>query len=174
MVNRFYLKRKLGMANYWRRLRRNGMNQGQAMVEFAMISAIALVIMLVGIQYALIGQAALAVSQGASALARYASVNPGAFGTNNGTATLPAAASQLLSPTINDTNLTVSIASLTPTGATQTSTPRPQADQVKITVSYNATNKLALPNPFMAIPPLFPGITFPTALSSTDIQMYEN
>ena len=42
-----------------------------------MISVLALVVMLIGIQYALIGQAAVAVSQGSEALARYAAIEYG-------------------------------------------------------------------------------------------------
>jgi len=147
------------------------------MVEFAMISALALVIMLVGIQYALIGQAALAVSQGSSALARYAAVNPGTV-TSGPASGLPAAAQQLLSSSIltstgGNSDLTVTIASLTGAGTVEKGTPIPSSDQVKITLNYDATSKLALPNPFMAIPPLFPGINFPTALSASSSQMYE-
>ena len=44
--------------------RRSRISRGQSAVEFALISTIALVVMLVGVQFALIGQAALAVSQG--------------------------------------------------------------------------------------------------------------
>ncbi len=55
-----------------RRPLRKRASRGQSAVEFAMISVLALVVMLIGIQFALIGQAAVAVSQGSSALARYA------------------------------------------------------------------------------------------------------
>jgi hypothetical protein len=126
-----------------------------------------MMVMLVGVQFALIGQAALAVSQGSSALARYAAVNPGALGTN-GSVTLPTAASQLLSSSIltnGGADLTTTIASYTGTTTTTTSTPG-YTDRVVITLSYNAASKIALPNPFF-------GITFPTALSASDSQMYE-
>ena len=137
------------------------------MVEFALISTVAMMVMFVGIQFALIGQAALAVSQGASALARYAAVNPGALGTN-GTVTLPTAASQLLSSSIltnGGADLTTTIASYTGTTTATTSTPG-YTDRVVITLSYNAASKIALPNPFF-------GIHFPTALAASDSQMYE-
>ena len=52
---------------------RNQVGRGQSAVEFVLISVVVLMIMLVGVQFALIGQAALAVSQGSSALGRYAS-----------------------------------------------------------------------------------------------------
>ena len=54
------------------------LSRGQAMVEFAMVSTVAMFVLLVAIQYAMIGQAALAMSQAAFQGARYASVNPNA------------------------------------------------------------------------------------------------
>jgi Flp pilus assembly protein TadG len=154
-------------------------NRGQSMVEFAMISGLVFALMLLGIQYALIGQAAVAVSQGSSALARYVAGNPGALGTNNGTvsgSSLPTAAQQLLSSSIltnGGSDLTVTVTSNTASGGTESGNIKPQSDQLIIALSYTATSKLVLPNPFMAIPPVFPGITFPTTLSATDSQMYE-
>jgi uncharacterized protein (UPF0333 family) len=153
--------------------RKRRFSRGQSMVEFALIAPVALVIMVVGIQYAIIGQAALAVSQGASALARYAAVNPGAFGTNgNGTVTVSGSpAANLLSPTIltgtNDGDLTVTISSVSAaTGNPTTGTPS-LGDRLTINISYDATSKLALPNPFLL------GISFPTNLTSQDSQVYE-
>jgi len=83
------------------------------MAELALIAPVAIIILLLGIQFAMIGQAALAVSQGASALARYAAVNPGVMGPN-GTVTMTTAMQQLLSSSIltnGGRDLTVSIAS---------------------------------------------------------------
>jgi Flp pilus assembly protein TadG len=137
------------------------------MVEFALISSVAMMVMMIGIQFALIGQAALAVSQGSSALARYAAVNPGALGTN-GTVALPTAAQQLLSSSIltnGGSDLTTTIASYSGTSTTTTSSPG-YTDRVVITLSYNAASKIALPNPFF-------GITFPSTLAASDSQMYE-
>ncbi len=81
--------------------RRDRVSRGQSLVEFALMAPLALVIMLVGIQYAIIGQAALAVSQGSSALARYAAANSktAALGTYNGTGSLPASAQSYYAPT---------------------------------------------------------------------------
>lgn len=151
-----------------RGLHRSRISRGQAMVEFAFGAALTLALMLVGVQFAIIGQAALAVSQGSSALARYIAVNPGTFGTQNGTATLPSAASALLSPTINDAHLTVTIASYQSDGATvETGTIIPSQDQVKISLSYDATNKIFLPTHTLL------GISFPTSLSAAESQLYE-
>ena len=149
------------------------------MVEFAMISGLVFALMLLGIQYALIGQAAVAVSQGSSALARYVAGNPGALGTSNGTisgSALPAAASELLSSSIltnGGSDLTVTVTSNTASGSTETGNIKPQSDQLIIALSYATTSKLVLPNPFMAVPPVFPGITFPATVSASDSQMYE-
>jgi hypothetical protein len=55
---------------------------------------------------------------------------------------------------------------------TRTNAPK-QTDRLSITLTYDATNKIALPNPFMQIPGIFPGITFPTSLTYSDSQMYE-
>ncbi len=158
---------------------RKRVSRGQAAVEFAMVSALALAVMLIGVQYALIGQAAVAVSQGSEALARYAASNTGhSLGTYNGSvagSALPAAAQQMLSQSLNTNSwndLTVNITSKTGSGANSSNPPN-QGDQLTISLSYATTSKLALPNPFMAIPPLFPGITFPATVGATVSQMYE-
>ena len=168
MENRCDGKQDAGVTGSSKRSCRSRISKGQSMVEFALISSVALMVMLVGVQFAMIGQAALAVSQGASALARYAAVNPGTMGTN-GTVTLTTAMQQLLSSSIltnSGADLTVTIASYTGTTTTTTSSPG-YTDRAVITLSYSATSKIALPNPFLGL------ITFPTTLSATDSQMYE-
>jgi len=149
------------------------LSRGQSMVEFALLATFALMLVVVGIQYALIGQAAVAVSQASSALARYAAQNIGALGTNNGSVTyskMPAAAQNMLPTSLltgaNDGDLTITINSYAGTTNTQTSSPG-FADRCLITLQYTATSKLALPNPFLGL------ITFPTQLSATDSQLYE-
>lgn len=177
MVNRSDAKQNASLteeaaaASGSQRLPRSRISRGQSTVEFAMIAVYAIIIMLVGVQYALLGQAALAVSQGSSAIARYAAVNPGALGTYNGTATLTATVQKLLPSSLltnGGSDLTVTIASYTGTTTTTTSAPVGTVDRLVITVSYNAKtgNKIALPNPFL-------GITFPSTLSASDSQMYE-
>jgi Flp pilus assembly protein TadG len=166
MVKRYDAMRR-GIRTASRRLRSGLISRGQSMVEFALISSVAMMVMMIGVQFALIGQAALAVSQGSSALARYAAVNPGALGTN-GTVTLNTAAQQLLSSSIltnGGADLTTTIASYTGTSTTTTSTPA-YTDRVVITLSYNANSKIALPNPFF-------GVRFPSTLAASDSQMYE-
>jgi TadE-like protein len=149
------------------RLPRRLLTRGQTTAEFALIAPVVIIVMLIGVQFALIGQAALALSQGASALARYAAVNPGVIG-SNGTVTLTAPIKQLLSSSIlshGGSDLTVTIASYTGTTTATTSTPQ-YTDRLVVSLSYNAASKIALPNPFF-------GVRFPTALTSSDSQMYE-
>jgi Flp pilus assembly protein TadG len=128
--------------------------RGQAMVEFAMISTVAMFVLLVGVQLAIIGQAALAVSQLAYQGARYASVNP----------TLAQASivtyMQSIAPSNINNNANLSITVNPPTA------PRTPASAVTVTVSYQIGNSLALPNPFL-------GVTFPTSLSAAQTAMSE-
>jgi Flp pilus assembly protein TadG len=172
-------------ASGWPIPRKSRISRGQSAVEFAMISVVALLVMLIGIQYALIGQAAVAVGQGSAAVARYAAANPGnvvASGKNPANGTVPLTAGspieQLLPSSILTTtttgsgkkavttnDLTVTIASTSAGGGT-TNAPA-FGDQVKVTLSYKATSKIVLPNPFLL------GISFPDTLAAASTQMYE-
>jgi len=156
------------------------LSHGQSMVEFALGATVALAVMLIGIQFALIGQSALAVSQGAAALARYAAHKPGALGSYNGKVAmpLPGEAENLLPSSITGKttatvkgkpvttyDLTVNIASYA--GSTTTPTDHPaQTDRVVISLSYDATKRIVLP------PTTLLGISFPNTLASSDTQMY--
>jgi Flp pilus assembly protein TadG len=145
-------------------------SRGQSTVEFALLSTLAMVILLVGVQFALIGQADLALSQGSSVLARYAAVNQGALGTYNGTASLTPAEKALLSSTLlnNGGNLTVTIHSYQGgTANTTTNTPKATVDRVVINMTYSTAGVMALPNPFLGL------ISFPTGLSGSDSELYE-
>jgi Flp pilus assembly protein TadG len=164
-----------GLAGLKRKLRWNRISIGQSTVEFALGATLSLAVMLVGIQFAVLGQSALAVSQGASALARYAAVNPNGLGTNNGSASmpLPSNAENLLSPTITsqsdgkDYDLTVTVTSTKPDGTSETGTPVAAQDRVQVSLSYNAAGKVVLPSNTLL------GISFPTTLTSSDSQLYE-
>jgi Flp pilus assembly protein TadG len=170
MVNRTNAKQDAGVTGRSPQLRRSQIGRGQTAVEFAMVSVLALVIMLVGVQFALIGQSALALSQGASAIARYAAVHESTLGASYSGA--PNAAMQDLLSSSLGTNgwgdLTVTITSYKGgTAATTTTTPTSKTDRAGVTLSYDASSKIALPNPFLGL------ITFPTALSAQDQQLYE-
>lgn len=149
------------------------------MVEFAMVSVLALAIMMICVQLALLGQTALALSQGASAIARYAAVNESTLGSSYSGA--PNTAMQnLLSSTLGSNSwgdLTVTITSLKGgTASTTTTTPTAMTDRAAVTLSYIPTSKIMLPNNFLAIPGFFPGFSFSTAigtLQAQDQELYE-
>jgi len=139
---------------------RSRISEGQSATEFALILPILFIVLLVGIQYAVLGQAALALSQGASGLARYEAVHAGTV--NSGKASgLPAPAQQLLSDTIltnGGGDLTVGVTSSPGTGF---------GDTCKINLTYSAASKIVLPNNFFGIP------LFPTTLSASAADLYE-
>src|ERR1700732_3047192 len=125
MFNRSYTKQNASVTVRLRLLRIR-IGRGQTMVEFAMVSVLALVVIMIGVQFALIGQAALALSQGASAIARYAAVHERTLGASYSGA--PNAAMQnVLSSTLSTNgwvDLTVTITSYKGgTVSTTTTTP---------------------------------------------------
>jgi Flp pilus assembly protein TadG len=139
--------------------------RGQAMVEFALIASLALVVMLVGIQFAIIGQAALAVSQASYLGARTASINA-----NMTSGTLQTAIQNQISPTITGANVTLALTNaLDPSCAGGT---RTFGCGFNVTVTYNATDKLFLPSQWSIL-----GsnalIKFPTNLTATESAMTE-
>jgi Flp pilus assembly protein TadG len=147
--------------------------RGQTAVEFAMISVAFLMVLLLGVQWAILGQAALALSQGASAIARYAAIAEpqGNIGLTYSGA--PSAAMQnLLSPTIltnGGADLTVTINSYKGgTNSTAATDPvTPTFDRAVVTLSYNTSSKVVLPSSFLG------NLTVPATLSASDSQPYE-
>lgn len=134
----------------------HGRRRGQSMVEFALILTVGLFVLLVSIQFALIGQAALAISQLAYQGARWASVNP-----NADQSAVAAFMKQAGSPTITrdgGTHLTITL--------TPNTTPRTFGDPLTVNITYDATPQIVLPNPFL-------GITFPSTLTSQQTAMSE-
>ncbi|MDO8431815.1 MAG: TadE/TadG family type IV pilus assembly protein [Candidatus Binatus sp.] len=136
------------------------LTRGQAAVEFALLATLSLIVLMVGIQFAIIGQAALAVTQASYVASRTASVNTSVTDSNISSVT-----NNQLSPSITApaNALTVNMV----TAGDSTCVPnRTFGCQVTVTVTYDATSKIALPNPFL-------GMTFPTTLSSTQKMMTE-
>jgi Flp pilus assembly protein TadG len=132
--------------------------RGQAMVEFALIATVAIIVLVIGIQFALIGQAALAVSQLSFAGARYASVN-----TSYTNDQIKSYMLQVGSPTItanSGANLTIAVSRSTDAQGNYFGQP------VTVNITYNASDRLILPNPFL-------GITFPTSLTAQETAMQE-
>jgi Flp pilus assembly protein TadG len=131
--------------------------RGQAAVEFALISTLALAILLVGIQFAIIGQAALAVSQASYLGARTASVN-GALTSD----TLGTAIANQMSPTISGATV-----SMTNTADPTCGPPRGYGCPISVTISYNTASKIFLPSHTLL------GLTFPTSLTATESALTE-
>ena len=119
--------------------------RAQAMVEFALLSPLVLIGLVVGIQFAIFGAGALALSQAAYQGARYASINGSATNTN-----VKSALDAVVSPIIKSNYSMAPITSPRATGTT-----------VKVTLTWDATKMIVLPNPFF-------GINFPTSFSATE------
>ena len=140
--------------------------RGQAMVEFALIATLSMVVLLVGIQFAIIGQAALAVTQASYLGARAASVNSSL--TNS---SLQNAIANQMSPTISGATVTMTNTS----DSTCTAGPggtRSFGCPINVTVTYNATSKLFLPSQWTMLGNTNV-ITFPTSLTSSQSAMTE-
>ena len=134
--------------------------RGQAIVEFAMLATLSLIVLMVGIQFAIIGQAALAVTQASYVACRAATVNTSVTNSN-----IKSIVSNQLSPTITAPANALTVNMVTASDSTCVPT-RSFGCQVSVTITYNASSKIALHNPFLGIP-------FPTSLSSTQKMMTE-
>ena len=162
-----YLSRMIRVAATAMRLPAHTFRRGQAMVEFALLATLSMVVLLVGIQFAIIGQAALAVTQASYLGARAASVN-----STMTSSQLNTTLQTLVSPTITGAQASLTLTNASdPTCAGGT---RTFGCGFNVTVTYNATSKLFLPTTWSL--PIFGStqiITFPTALSSTQSAMTE-
>lgn len=121
-------------------------NQGQSLVEFAISVTALLLLFLAGVQFAIIVNAALSVSELAYAGARYAAINKTAD-----SAAVASYVQSIASPTINENsgaNLSVSVS---PAAPRTTGTP------VSVSITYNLNSKLFLPTSFL-------GVNLPTSL----------
>lgn len=158
--------------------RRKG--RGQAAVEFALVLTVAMIVLFVAIQFALIGQIALALGQMNYQAARYAAIHPGC---GAGSTTCPNTNTCNQTAGSGDINSTavycyaLSIASPTIKGAsiktftvnpdpTTTGPDRPFGTSVTVSVTYDVTSQLFLPQNFL-------GLSFPTTLNSTETAMTE-
>jgi hypothetical protein len=120
------------------------------MVELALITPIVLFVMLLGVQYAIIGTAALGLGQANYQAARYAATNP--------TASQSAIQSYMVSvasPIISAGSGKYLSSSLSP------APPCTFGSTVTVSVTFDANHLVALPNPFF-------GIQFPTSLTNSE------
>jgi hypothetical protein len=130
------------------------------MVEFALLSGLVAIVLLVGVQIALIGNAALSVSQLSYMGARYASVHPSAPSDQ-----VIGYMQSVASPTI--TGGTSTTQPLTITISPCAAAPNTLGSPVTVTVQYSLASKIFLPNPFMGV------ITFPANVSATQTAFCE-
>jgi Flp pilus assembly protein TadG len=126
-----------------------GANRGQASVELALITPIVLFVMLIGIQYSLLGLAVLGLGQANYQGARYAATNPSAA-----QSAVQSYMVSVASPIISTGSGKYLTSTLNPSPCTFGST-------VTVAVSFSASHLVVLPNPFF-------GISFPTTLTNTE------
>jgi Flp pilus assembly protein TadG len=149
---------------------------GQAAVEFALVLIVAMIVLFVAIQMAVIGQAALALGQMNYQGARYAAIyttcvdaKTSTCGPNN--QTIQAYMVSVASPTITKLGagaLTVNYCT-TPQGTTtclNSGSARGFGDSVTISCTLNVNGLLFLSNPFL-------GVSFPTTLNSSETALSE-
>ena len=131
--------------------RLKGAGRAQSAVEFAIALPIVLITMLVGVQFAIIGAASLALGQVNYQGARYAAVNTSATQSAVKTYMLSVAA-----PSIKANSGSYLTATLSP------APPCAFGTSVTVSLTYNSAHLLALPNPFLGI------IKFPKQLTSSE------
>jgi len=138
--------RLLKMAAAVRRQR----SRGQAAVELALITPIVLFLMLVGIQFAIIGLAVMGLGQVDYQGARYAATNPSAS-----QSTVQSYMVSVASPIIGAASGKYLSSTLSPTP------PCSFGSTVTVAVTFDASHLVVLPNPFL-------GVTFPTSLTNSE------
>ena len=130
---------------------------GQAMIEFALVGGLLVLILLMGIQLAIIGEAALAVNQLAYSTARYASVkySDGKLSTPGTDPSVTA----MIPPSLVASSLTIALTQpcAAPVGS---STVFGSVAIVSVQYDLSTSNRIFLPNPFL-------GISLPTSVSAT-------
>ncbi len=159
------------------------------MVEFALVLSVAMIVLLVSIQMAFIGQAALALGQMNYQAARYAGVNP-TFGCStvasymqsngaptvaskgvscpNGDSGCPAGG---ITATVGKGVYACMICINAASGSTEACTARNFGDSVQLSLAFDATSVVFLSK--NTTNPNFLGIPFPTQLTSKETAMSE-
>ena len=128
----------------------------QAMVEFALIAPLVLLLLLVGVQFAIIGAAALGLGQANYQAARYAAVNPSA-----NQSAVKSFMLSVASPLISAESGKYVTTSVSP------APPCTFGNTVTVSLSFDVSHLVVLPNPFLGI------VSFPSALSSTESAVCE-
>lgn len=142
--------------------------RGQAAVEFAILAPLALIVMVLGVQMAIIGRDALALSQVNYQATRWASsLRPDAqcsdvttYMTNTAAPTVQAIIAQsgiACGDSTKGVNVTMT---WTCPDTTQCAGTRPYSTQLRISATLNVAADLVVPNPFL-------GVSFPKTVTST-------
>ncbi len=131
--------------------------RAQAAIELALIAPVAIILMLVGVQYAILGAAALGLGQADYQAARYASVNTSA-GQSGVTSYILSQASPIITAS-NGQYLTVKV--------TSGSSPCTFGNSVTVALTFDLNHLVVLPNPFMGM------VTFPSTISNSESAMCE-
>ena len=134
-----------------RKRRRVGVGRAQAAVELALIAPIVIILLLVGVQLAIIGDAALGLGQVDYQGARYAAVNP-SYTQSQVQSYMLSVASPLIAAN-NGSYLTTTMSPAPPCAF---------GSSVTVAVSFNINHLVVLPNPFLGI------ISFPTTLTNSE------
>jgi Flp pilus assembly protein TadG len=127
-----------------------GSRRGQAAVELALIAPIVLFIMVIGIQFAIIGVADLGLGQANYQGARYAATNPSATA-----AAVQSYMVSVASPIISANSGQYLRSTLNP------APPCTFGNTVTVSVTFDARHLVALPNPFFGVP-------IPTSLTNSE------
>jgi TadE-like protein len=154
--------------------------RGQASVEFALVLTIAMIVLFVSVQLALIGQVYLSLGQMNYQGARYAAVHPDATATDVGKYMVKVGAPNLTKSCgakLTTVTLTPKVgAPSSASGGTFCGDPAPGGaalrafgDPVKIAITYDLTNQIFLANGKSG----FLGIHFPTTLTTSESAMVE-
>lgn len=143
--------------------------RGQAFVEFSLVLVVALIVLFVSVQMALLGQAALALGQMNYQGARYAAVHPDCDLTScsGGEQSIQSFMLSVGSPTITKGNgkyLTINVSP---------AAPRSHFSSVQVSVTFNASSVLVLCTPDSRGNCSFLGVPFPTTLQSLETAMSE-
>lgn len=144
------LRERLINSSAWKR-RIAGASRAQAAVEFALIAPLVAIVMLVGVQFAIIGAASLGLGQANYQGARYAAVNTSASQSAVQNYILSVA-----SPLISANNGQYLTTSMSP------APPCSFGGTVTVSATFDIAHLVILPNPFMGI------IHFPTTLSNSE------
>ena len=146
------------------------MKSGQAMMEFAGLLPVAMVILFVAIQFAVLGRDSLALGQANYQAARWATSQNSAAQCSDITTYISSVAPANIQAVISKYGIScdgstpngVSVALACPSNpsACTSGSTRPQGTEVQITVTMNTQNDLFLTNPFLGVP-------LPQSLNST-------